>query len=262
MDDALLERAKQGDADAMAMVLGEVAPSVHRFGLRMCRSDADADDVLQDTLLAVTTHLRDFEGRSSLTSWVFTLARTACARRRRGLKNAPPVADDAAAERVSEGRSPEQEASARELSAVLGSALEGLSDEYREVLVLRDIEGLSAVEAAAAIGVSVEALKSRLHRARSALREALRPVLEPEQSPTTAQCPAIAEIFSQKLEGELTKDACAVMEGHLTTCPACAAACDALRLALGACRSEASATVRPAVQARVRAAVASFRSLA
>jgi RNA polymerase sigma-70 factor (ECF subfamily) len=260
VNDALIERAQRGDADAMHAVLEEVAPAVHRFGLRMCRSAADADDVLQDTLLSVTTHLADFEGRSSLTSWVFMLARTACARRRRGLKNAPTVSDDAVAERASEHDSPEQQASSRELSVALGSALAALPEEYREVVVLRDVEGLSTLEAAAAVGVSAEAIKSRLHRARSALRDALRPVLEPEAGVPSAQCPAIAEVFSQKLEGELTKDACAVMEQHLATCPACASACDALRTALGACRREASVSVRPAVQARVRAALARFKA--
>jgi len=244
----------------MEAVLGEVAPAIHRFGMRMCRSAADADDVLQDTLLAVTTHLAEFEGRSSLTSWVFTLARTACARRRRGMKNAPPVADDAAAESVSQARSPEQEVSERELSVMLGNALAALPEEYREVLVMRDVEGLSTVEASAAVGVSAEALKSRLHRARSALRDALRPMLEPQAAASAGQCPAIAEVFSQKLEGELTKDACADMERHLATCPACAAACDALRTALGACRREASASVRPEMQERVRTAMERWRA--
>ena len=243
----------------MEALLAEVAPSVHRFGLRMCRNAADADDVLQDTLLAVTSHLGAFEGRSSLSSWVFTLARTACARRRRGLKNAPPVADDATAERVSELHDPEQEASSRELSVALGRALDGLSDEYREVLVLRDIEGLSTDEAADATGLSADALKSRLHRARSALRDALRPLLEPAQPASGAQCPAIAEIFSRKLEGELSQADCAEMERHLATCPACNAACDALRTVLSACRRETGATVPKEVPARVRAAVARWQ---
>src|SRR6476661_1520808 len=65
----------------------------------MCKDTHDADDVLQDTLLSIATHLPEFEGRSSLVSWVFALTRNACARRRRGLKNRPPVSEDAAPER-------------------------------------------------------------------------------------------------------------------------------------------------------------------
>ena len=84
MIDPLVERARSGDAKALEELLASVAPAVERFGLRMCRNPDDADDVLQDTLLTIATHLGDFEGRSSLLSWVFTLARTACARRRRG----------------------------------------------------------------------------------------------------------------------------------------------------------------------------------
>ncbi len=82
-------RAKAGDRVALEHVLAKVAPSVYRFGLRMCGNAHDADDVLQDTLVQVSEHLSQFEGRSALTSWVFTLARTACSRRRRGLKNRP-----------------------------------------------------------------------------------------------------------------------------------------------------------------------------
>jgi RNA polymerase sigma-70 factor (ECF subfamily) len=67
-----------GDRGALEAVLVNVAPAIQRFGLRMCRNVHDAEDVLQDTLLNVAPHLGDFEGRSSLSSWVFSLARSAC----------------------------------------------------------------------------------------------------------------------------------------------------------------------------------------
>jgi RNA polymerase sigma-70 factor (ECF subfamily) len=181
--DPLIVRAKQGDKAALAALLSQVAPSVHRFGLRMCRSESDADDVLQDTLLSVATHLEGFEGRSAFSSWVFALARSACARRRRGLKNRPPVEHDASGDADELASSPEQDVEQQELSASLTKALSTLSEEHREVLVLRDMEGLTAPEAAAALGISVDALKSRLHRARAALRSALKPVLERDELP-------------------------------------------------------------------------------
>lgn len=253
--DPLVQRARAGDAEALEELLASVAPSVERYGRRMCGNAHDADDVLQDTLLAIATHLGDFEGRSSLLSWVFTLARTACARRRRGLKNSPGVSPLDAAEPIDQAPGPEEHAAARELGRALDEALDALSEEHREVVLLRDVEGLTAPDAAASLGLSVDALKSRLHRARAALRTLLAPVLEREAPAPSSACPQVARLWSSKLEGELGQADCAAMEEHMRSCRACAAACDALKAALGACARSATARVRPEVQARVKAAV-------
>ena len=255
MDDPLVLRARSGDAGALEELLAGVAPSIERFGRRMCGNPHDADDVLQDTLLSVATHLGEFEGRSSLLSWVFTLARNACSRRRRGLKNRPPVSDDQAPEARDPAATPEERAANQELSDVLGRALDTLPDGYREVILLRDVEGLTAPDAATALGISVDALKSRLHRAREALRTALKPVLEQGAATPSPGCPEVATLWSRKLEGELSQHDCATMEEHLKTCAACSTACDALKKALLACRRSAASEVRPEVQARVKAAV-------
>jgi RNA polymerase sigma-70 factor (ECF subfamily) len=262
MMDPLVERARAGDARALEELLGSVAPAVERFGLRMCRNPSDADDVLQDTLLSIATHLGEFEGRSSLLSWVFTLTRTACARRRRGLKNQPHVSDDGAPEPRDPTASPEDRAADRELADALNRALDSLSEEHREVILLRDVEGLTAPDAAVALGVSVDALKSRLHRAREALRTALKPLLEPDAPRPSPVCPEVATLWSRKLEGDLSQSDCTAMEEHMKSCPACGAACDALKQALLACRRSATAKVRPEVQARVRAAVRAWSAQA
>jgi RNA polymerase sigma-70 factor, ECF subfamily len=135
MDESLVARAQAGDRAALARLLEEVAPLVHRFGLRMCRHAADAEDVLQDTLLAVASHLGEFRGQASLSSWVFTLARTACARRRRGLKNQPHLPEDAARDAIAAEHDPAQTAEQRELSRAVDEALSTLSEEHREVLL-------------------------------------------------------------------------------------------------------------------------------
>jgi RNA polymerase sigma-70 factor, ECF subfamily len=255
MIDPLVLRARTGDAKALEELLASVAPAVERFGLRMCGNPNDADDVLQDTLLTIATHLGDFEGRSSLLSWVFTLARSACARRRRGLKNRAHVSDGEAPEARDEAPSPEERASDRELAAALTRALDRLSHEHREVIMLRDVEGLTAPDAAAALGVSVDALKSRLHRARESVRTMLRPMLEANAPTPSSSCPEVATLWSKKLEGDLSQGDCTAMEQHLKSCAACGAACDALKKALIACARSATAEVRPEIQARVKAAV-------
>jgi RNA polymerase sigma-70 factor (ECF subfamily) len=120
------------------------------------------------------------------------------------------------------------------------------------------MEGLSAAEVAASLGISVEAVKSRLHRARAALRESLRGVLERDAPTTQPGCPDVLAAFSAKLEDELGPDDCEAMEQHVASCAACSSACSAVRTALWACRTTAQGEVPPAVQARVKAAIRSL----
>ena len=222
MDAAVLDRARVGDRDAMERVLESVAPSIRRFAVTMCKNDADADDVVQDALLTIATKLDSFEGRSSFATWAFTLARTACSRRRRGLKNRPAEGDDALDTQPSEARGPEERVSDQEIGALVARALDTLPEDYRAVLLLRDGEGLTAPEAAAVLGTTVDALKSRLHRARSALREALVPVIGGDAPRPAPDCPDVVAALSTKLEGDLDSQACARMEKHVESCRACA----------------------------------------
>jgi len=254
VDEHLIEKARSGDAAALQTLLQEVAPSVHRFGLRMCRHEADADEVMQDTLLAITKNLKSFEGRSSLSSWVFTLARTACSRRRRGQKNQPHISDEDAPEPMTHGPNPEEAAETRQLADRVSEALDSLPQEQRDVLHLRDVEGLTGDETAAALGISLDAMKSRLHRARSALERKLRSTLEPPKS----SCPDVAALFSRKMEGELDEHTCSEMQAHLDGCPRCTDSCQALNSALSACRSSSAKKVPPEVQERIRAAIRSL----
>jgi RNA polymerase sigma-70 factor (ECF subfamily) len=256
----LVSRARRGDEDALEALLARMAPSIHRFGLRMCRNVHDAEDVLQDVLIEIAKHVDAFEGRSAFSSWVFALTRSACARRRRGLKHQAPVGDEQLPEEPDPAASPEVRAGGRELAAALARALDSLPEDYREAILLRDVEGLSAPEAAGAVGISVDALKSRLHRARAALRTALAPFVEPEPAAPGPGCPVVAELWSKKLEGDLRRSDCAAMEQHILGCPACADACDALKRALLACQRTGAEDVPAAVQAGVRAALRSWRA--
>lgn len=251
----LVRRAKSGDQAALETLLATVAPSIQRFGIRMCKDRPDSEDVLQDTLMTILQHLPEFEGRSSFTSWVFALTRSACTRRRRGLKNQMGVELDPATAVSEDSLTPEQGADARQMSRILTEALDALPADYREVILLRDVESLTAPEAAEALGISVDALKSRLHRARQALRDALRPVLEPKSMPTTTSCPDIMSLWSRKLEGDLDALDCEQMEKHLAHCPACESACSALKTALLACRRETARDVPVEIQEQVRSAL-------
>ena len=269
LTDPLVERAREGDAQALEALLAAVAPAIHRFGARMCRSGADADDVLQDTLIAVATNLKGFEGRSALSSWLFALARSACARRRRGLKNRPHLGTETLESERDETPSPEQRVLDRELGEAIARALEALPEDYREAVLLRDVEGLSAAEAAEAIGVSVEALKSRLHRGRAALHRQLaltterggtRGRMAPGADSPATGCPDIVRLWSRKHEGELSKLDCAEIEQHVAGCPSCDAICEELKKALEACRLSATDRVDPGTRERVKRALRSWSS--
>src|SRR5512136_29735 len=88
-DQKLLMAARGGDRDALETLLLRYQPRVYRFGMKMCGDPDDAEDVLQETLLAMARSLRDFRGASSLSTWLYTIARSFCVKKRRRIRFAP-----------------------------------------------------------------------------------------------------------------------------------------------------------------------------
>jgi RNA polymerase sigma-70 factor (ECF subfamily) len=183
-DEALLAAVRSGDEQAVAELVERHAPSVLRFGVQLCGDEQQARDVMQETLLAAARGLRAYRGESRLTTWLYTIARTFCTKlRTRGdagkhLQSLEELGEDGfeAALAVEQQR-PDAQAAQLELQRAVTRAIRELEPAQREVLVLRDVEGLSAAEVATVLDVSVQAVKSRLHRARAALRERLLPML-------------------------------------------------------------------------------------
>jgi RNA polymerase sigma-70 factor (ECF subfamily) len=260
----LLKAARAGDAVALEALLEQHEPRLYRFARRLCGHHEDAEDVLQESLLAAARGLSGFRGASSLSTWLFSIARSACIKKRRRSRFAPTEVslDSAEADPVREhpdtSPGPEEALHARRVEAALERAIAGLDGKYREVFVLRDVEGLTAPEVAAVTGLSVAAIKSRLHRARARVREELAPLLVPAvaASPTSeGPCPDVVRLFSRFLEGDISPGTCARMEEHLAACPRCRASCDALKEILQRCRTAPSPEVPAALQERVRAAI-------
>jgi RNA polymerase sigma-70 factor (ECF subfamily) len=259
-DDALLASFRAGDDRALAKLLERYAPSIHRFGVKMCRDPEDAKDVLQETLLAAARGLREFRGGASLSTWLFTIARSFCIKKRRQRVGAPSeivsLESDAGRAIAAGGEAPDELAGSREIGAALDAAIAALDPIYREVLVLRDVEGLTAPEVASVLGIGVDAVKSRLHRARVAVRERMAPLLDPAEAPAQTGCPDVVNILSQYLEGDIGAQQCAEMDRHVAQCPRCRARCDSLRSTLALCRRTAEGgTVPPEVQEAVRQAL-------
>ncbi len=142
----------------------------------------------------------------------------------------------------------------RELGSAVQRAIDALARPYREVLVLRDVEGLSAPEVAEALGIGVDAVKSRLHRARVAVREKLAPMVGVDPPPAHG-CPDVLAMFSRRLEGQVDAHLCEQMEHHVAGCTRCTAACDGLKRTLSLCAATRETAVPLGVQASVRRAV-------
>jgi RNA polymerase sigma-70 factor (ECF subfamily) len=266
-DDELLAAARQGDPKALEELLVRYQPHLYRFGLRMCGNAEDAGDIAQESLMSMARAVRDFRGDSSVSTWLYTIARRFCVKKRRRSKFAPPREESLDApgidvmERLADrAPSPEQTAANRELASALTRAIDTLDPRGREVLVLRDVEGLSAPEVAEVLGISVNAVKSRLHRARVAVRQELAPLLDSpaREAPRGQGCPDVLTLFSRHLEGEIDPGVCARMEAHLAQCGHCRGACESLRHTLAVCRQLPTPDVPASLALSVKAAIQTF----
>ena len=266
-DADLLQAARDGDTESLEALITRYQPRVLRFGTRMCGDREDAQDVVQETLLTMARSVRDFRGESSVSTWLYTIARSFCIKKRRRSKFAPahPISLDAPEGEQFQGLtdlgpSPERVAYGREIGAALDASFRALDPGQREVLLLRDVEGLSAPEVGTVLGLSVDAVKSRLHRARLAVREHVAPLLGiPVDTPSPSSgCPDVLMLFSRHLEGDIARDTCVEMEAHLEKCDACRGACASLRRSIALCRATPEQKVPTAVAESVRAAIRSL----
>src|SRR6187455_3205337 len=176
--------------------------------MKMCRDPEDAADVLQDTLLAMARGVRDFRGASSLSTWLYTIARSFCIKKRRRAKFAPEDERSLDADGAGEakplaapGAGPDDALATKRVERALEQAIASLDPMYREVLLLRDVEGLTAPEVAEVLGVTTQAVKSRLHRARLSVRARVAPLLgiETDLPAAAGTCPDVLTMFSQHL---------------------------------------------------------------
>lgn len=264
-DTELLERARSGQAEALERLLERHQGQIYRFGMKMCRDPEDAKDVLQDTLLSVARNVKDFRGSSSIATWLYTIARSFCVKKRRKSKFAPkePASPlGGAAENIADpSQAADETLASKQVEHALQTAIGALEPMYREVLLLRDVEGLTAPEVAQITGTSVQAVKSRLHRARLSVRAQIAPLLGiPMDLPAApGTCPDVLALFSAHLEGEISPDICAQMERHVDACARCRGTCDSLKRTLSLCHTALpSPEVPSTVQASVKVALRNF----
>jgi len=177
-----LEALQQGDRGEFARLVEQYSPMIYRLGSKMLDNPQDVEDMLQETFIKAYRHLGDFDGRSSLSTWLYRIATNEALmaiRRKRPdtISFDEPQADETEPQEplqiVDWCCMPEQELMSAEGRAYLDKAVEGLPTSLRVVFLLRDIEGLSTRETAEVLNLSEMAVKTRLSRARLQLRETL-----------------------------------------------------------------------------------------
>jgi RNA polymerase sigma-70 factor (ECF subfamily) len=248
----LLASARAGDARAIEQLLERHQGQLYRFSLRMCGDPEDAREVLQESLLAVARGIGAFRGEASLSSWLYAIARSFCVKQRRRMRVTERAQSLEHTALTDSAPAPDQQLADRELRAELESAIAALEPGYREVLLLRDVEGLRAAEVAEALQMTVPQVKSRLHRARAAVRQRLERLERPHRAPPAAECPDIVTLFSRYLEDEVSVALCEQMQAHIDGCARCRATCDALKHTLSVCHDLPTPEVPDAIQHAVR----------
>ena len=189
-DTELVRCAKSGNLDAFEVLTSRYEQRVFGLAMRMLRQEQDAEDVTQQTFLSVLENLEGFRGEASFSTWVLRIASHAALkiiRKRKGLntvslEETTEPSDDLNSiphpEFIADWRqSPEHLVERNEVRRLLDGALSRLDEKHRLVFLLRDVEGLSIQETAAALDVSEGNVKVRLLRARLQLREDLTRVL-------------------------------------------------------------------------------------
>lgn len=186
-----------GDEEALAELYRRRRQGIYRFALHMCGSRSVAEDVTQEVFMVLIHESHSFDpARGSLNGFLIGIARNQLLRRLRREQFYVAIGDDLSVEGSIEQSAPASEEpfdalSRTELVALVRRAVLALPERYREVVVLCDLQELSYVEAAEALGCAVGTVRSRLHRARALLIEKLRPMQQGEaRAPTskTARC--------------------------------------------------------------------------
>ena len=190
VDAALVERVKQGDVKAFEMLVVKYQRRIERLVGRMVRDVDLVPDIAQETFIRAYRAIPQFRGESAFYTWLYRIAVNTAKKALVGLKRDPLVTESARASRedddetsrveneLTNGETPEAVLASKEIAAVVNAAIEALSDDLRQAITLREIEGLSYEEIAEAMNCPIGTVRSRIFRAREAIATRLRPLLD------------------------------------------------------------------------------------
>jgi RNA polymerase sigma-70 factor (ECF subfamily) len=178
-DEDVVKRVLGGETAVYEILMRRYNQRLYRVARSILRNDGDAEDVMQEAYVRAYEHLNQFAGQAKFSTWLTKIAvyeALGRLRRQGRTENLDSVLDSdrhVMARMTSDTRDPERQAYDHELRIVLEGAIDSLPETYRLVFMLRAVEGMSVAETAGCLDIGVEAVKTRLHRARSLLRKDL-----------------------------------------------------------------------------------------
>jgi len=274
---------QRGDDAGLEQALALLQNTVFSFSMRVCGQREDAEDTMQEVLLKSVPYLPKFDSPKALVVWLYKVAKNRCLMSRRRSKSAPNpdlsleelMPDRKELEQLGSDGSinPEAFAIRSQEAGRLRDAIQRLAPQYRIVLVLRDMEGLTDEEVAEITGLRSGTVRVRLHRARLFVRKELMKVkrarphvgrmIEPVKSRTAskqsrpARCKAMFAELSNYLDEQLDDSLCGELEKHLDGCDACKAFLASLEATIEDCRHLRSPVPDHAKAAKLRKEVMS-----
>jgi RNA polymerase sigma-70 factor, ECF subfamily len=189
-DAPLIERVKRGDVKAFEMLVVKYQRRIERLIGRMVRDVDLVPDIAQETFIRAYRAIPQFRGESAFYTWLYRIAVNTAKKALVDLKRDPLVTESARASRddddetsrveneLSDGETPEAVLASKQVAAAVNSAIEALSEDLRQAITLREIEGLSYEEIAALMNCPIGTVRSRIFRAREAIALRLRPLLD------------------------------------------------------------------------------------
>jgi RNA polymerase sigma-70 factor (ECF subfamily) len=168
----------RGRTDRFEILMRRHNQRVFRTARAILRSDEEAEDAAQQAWLSAYQHLAQWDGRAQFSTWLTRIVVNESLRRRKGRDRGHLALADEPSEPATDRPSPEEDIDRAQVRALVERAIDALPEGFRVVLVLRDLEELSSAETAVALGMTEEAVRVRLHRARRALRTGIESVIE------------------------------------------------------------------------------------
>jgi RNA polymerase sigma-70 factor (ECF subfamily) len=184
-DEQIVARVLAGEIEQFETIVRRHSARLYRVALSMLRDDAEAEDVVQDTLLSAFQHLRQFAGRARFSTWLVRIAvRQSWAHSARCARQVPVDSEQELFRTLpAAAPDPEQHLSTREMTGLLKVAMGGLPETYRRVLMLRDLDEMDTFDTAQHLRISQVNVKVRLCRARVMLRREIEALMVPAGSP-------------------------------------------------------------------------------
>ena len=181
-DQTLIAQCLQGDMEAFGQIYTRYEQSIYRYAFYLMGDEDDASDAKQETFVRAYRSLRTFRGDASLQTWLLRICTNHCrdglrSRSRRGLPLDDVLAQGHPATPCVPGTDPHETAERAEVVDTILQALHGLPPPLREVIILHEVEGMETREVARAVGCSVPAARTRIHRARQCLKTRVRSML-------------------------------------------------------------------------------------